>query len=259
MAEKYPNGRPRGLHASRRVAGPERPIWARAGSTHFIRPRLLPDAWRFPCFAAGILRHHLLGLETGAFDTIVRVTDISGHHARCRGRPCRFRHRPRQPVTEARRHRTVARGQDRVHHRAGARAVAGGRLPAFAACARGRITRGYWSRSPATACPASPTRSTWSRCSPRDRRSGPRAPAARSASCASPSSTRRPRRCGDALATTHGGEVLIDIVDYPGEWLLDLPLLTHVVCRVDAPGGRWTRGAPVRPAAQVATRLLSLA
>ena len=77
------------------------------------------------------------------------------------------------------------------------------------------------SRSPTTASPASPTRTTSTR-SPAPTRAGPRAPA-RSPPCACRCAWRPPGSSALAGPRT----VHLDIVDYPGEWLLDLPLMNQ--------------------------------
>ena len=72
---------------------------------------------------------------------------------------------------EARRHRAVARGQDRVHHRAGRQPDR--RRPSCRCCApppKGASRAPISSRSPTTRCRASPTKSTLAALSGPDRR-----------------------------------------------------------------------------------------
>ncbi len=151
------------------------------------------------------------------------VGDLRAHasHGRC-GPPHRRAHRRSDDADRAPgRHGAGARGQDRVHHRAGAQPDRRRTAAVLRRHGRGTHRRApIWSRSPTIACRALPTRSTW-RISPRTRRSGPRARAA-SASSASPSSTRPTSAMRRAFTT---GRLHVDIVDYPGEWLIDLPLL----------------------------------
>ena len=127
--------------------------------------------------------------------TSVRLSDLTDATADALKSAGALLSRPDDADPAPRRHRPGALGQDRVHHRAGAQP---GRRRAPALLRRhGRGPhRARLSRAAARrhASRASPTRSTWPR-SPATRRSGPRARGA-SASCASPSSTRRPPRCG---------------------------------------------------------------
>ena len=133
--------------------------------------------------------------------------------------PCRISRR-RRPA--ARGHRPVARRQDRVHHRSGRESRSARAPPAGASArvGRGAASRAHrWSRSRTMRCRASPMRTIW----PRWRR-----PQARRW----PQSTRRisqlrltieferAKGWGSTAST-----LTLDIVDYPGEWLLDLPLL----------------------------------
>ena len=99
--------------------------------------------------------------------------------------------------------------------------VAGGRLPFFAAMAEGRIARAYLEPQPDDRVPRFAYEEHLADARRATRRSGPRARGA-SASCASPSSTRHTTALRRALGP---GRLHVDIVDYPGEWLLDLPLL----------------------------------
>ena len=124
------------------------------------------------------------------------------------------------PTRAARRDRAVARRQDRVHHRAGARPRArrpfsGVRATGGAGASPARGCR----RSPTTPCRASTTRrhvrvagrpsAQWPRIDPPDQRAARR--------------HRLPvRRTARGMRT-----LTLDIVDYPGEWLLDLPLLVQ--------------------------------
>ena len=99
--------------------------------------------------------------------------------------------------------------------------VAGGRLPFFAAMAEGRVARAYLEPQPDDAVPRFAYEEHLARAGRVTRRGGRRAPSA-SASCASPSSTRHTTALRRALGP---GRLHVDIVDYPGEWLIDLPLL----------------------------------
>ena len=97
--------------------------------------------------------------------------------------------------------------------------------------AEGRIARPISSRNPTTPCRASPTRST----SPRSPADPPEWP----------DSTRRISQLRLTVEYSPtpllkralgSGRLHIDIVDYPGEWLLDLPLL-------DLDFGEWSTRA----------------
>ncbi len=96
----------------------------------------------------------------------------------------------------------------------------GGRLPLFNASAEGRITRTYLEPQPNDALPRFAYEDHIEALTGKDRRW--------------PESTRRMSQLrltieynAESLIsrTTHGGRLHIDIIDYPGEWLLDLPLL----------------------------------
>ena len=132
-----------------------------------------------------------------------------------------FAVRPGRADRQARRHRPRALRQDRVHHRARAQPH-GGRPPAVlrrrrrtAAC-----SAPISSRSRTIRCRAS-TMSSTSPISPRARRAGRKARAA-SASFGLPIEYEPQRFWKRQLGRNR---LNIDIVDYPGEWLLDLPLL----------------------------------
>ena len=141
--------------------------------------------------------------------------------------------RPDDADGASRRHRARALGQDRVHHRARAQPDRRRTAAVLRRHGRGPHRRApIWSRSPTIACRALPTRSIWP-ISPATRRNGPRARGA-SASSASPSSMRRGRPLRRALTA---GRLHVDIVDYPGEWLIDLPLLDLRLRRLVAARG----------------------
>ena len=96
------------------------------------------------------------------------------------------------------------------------------RLPLFNAQAEGRITRAYLEPQPDDDLPRFAYEDHITALTGPDRQW--------------PKSTRRMSQLrltleyearGFMARTTHGGRLHIDIIDYPGEWLLDLPLLTQ--------------------------------
>ncbi|MBV9569603.1 MAG: YcjX family protein [Hyphomicrobiales bacterium] len=96
--------------------------------------------------------------------------------------------------------------------------VAGGRLPMFAAQARGRISKTRLAFQPDDAVPRFPYEENFAAMSGADRRW--------------PESTRRISELSieleyESAASLFRGSrrLTVDIVDYPGEWLLDLPLI----------------------------------
>ena len=97
--------------------------------------------------------------------------------------------------------------------------LAGNALPFFEPLAQGRIVRAYLSRSRTMPCRASTTRAISKSSPPLSRTAGKHAPDQRVA----PYHRVRARRHG--VAGAGHGTLHLDIVDYPGEWLLDLPLL----------------------------------
>ena len=145
------------------------------------------------------------------------------HHRRSedRRRQHLWRDRRRRHADRAaRRDRPVARRQDRVHHRARPQSRAW-RPPAAlrGLCQRAGSPARSSRRSPTTTCPASTTRRM---CATSSRSASGRTRRAASASCASSSTTNRPLVRKRAIGR---GRLNLDIVDYPGEWLLDLALL----------------------------------
>ena len=95
-----------------------------------------------------------------------------------------------------------------------------GRLPLFEAQARGRITNCYLEPQPDDSLPRFPYEDHLASLTSKDRRW--------------PESTRRISQLritfdyvphGLIAQNIHGGKLHLDIVDYPGEWLLDLPLM----------------------------------
>ena len=163
-----------------------------------------------------------------------------GRRAQQRGRPPL---RPDDADAAPRRDGPGPLGQDRVHHRA--RAQSDRRGPPAVLRSHGRGP--HHARLPGAAARRShpallPTRSIWPSLQ-ETRRSGPKARAA-SASCASRSNTSRPSTLRRALTP---GRLHVDIVDYPGEWLLDLPLL-------DLDFGAWSSARARRRAASAAAR-----
>ena len=120
--------------------------------------------------------------------------------------------------------------------------IAGARLPFFDAAAEGRLLRVYLEPQPDDARAAIRVSRSISPISPATRRAGRRAPAA-SASSASRSNTTRPKFWKRQLGRDR---LHIDIVDYPGEWLLDLPLLRTRLSRMVARGPRAEPATPGR-------------
>ena len=98
----------------------------------------------------------------------------------------------------------------------------GGRLPLFSPMATGRIARAYLEPQPDDRLPRFPYEDHLAALTAGDDRHWPQ-------------STRRLSQLrltveyepsGFFARRTHGGRLHIDIVDYPGEWLLDLPLMS---------------------------------
>ena len=121
--------------------------------------------------------------------------------------------------------------------------VAGGRLPFFAAMAEGRITRAYLEPQPDDTLP----RFAYEEHLARARRRP--AAVAREHAAHQPAARHHRVHADTALRRALGtGRLHIDIVDYPGEWLLDLPLLE--ISFADGRAGRSRRRAPrIGPAA----------
>ena len=111
----------------------------------------------------------------------------------------------------------------------------GGRLPVFEAMASGRIARARLEPQPDDAVPRFDYETHVARAGRGARLAG--VDAAASASCAS--SIDYQSASGRARTLT------LDIVDYPGEWLLDLPLLTKSYAEWSAETWR-CRGRPPR-------------
>ena len=129
--------------------------------------------------------------------------------------------RPDDADPAPRRHRPGAFRQDRVHHRPGAQPGVG-RAPAlFRGHGRGahhpRLSRAAARRHPAALCLRGASGRAGRRPAAMAREHAAHQPAARH---------RRVQRRTRCVKRTLGtGRLHIDIVDYPGEWLLDLPLL----------------------------------
>ena len=147
-------------------------------------------------------------LTTFTDEARIALDTLSGRAAGCSRRRC-----------QARRHRPVPRRQDRVHLRLVHNLIHGGRLPLFEAQKSGRISRAFLEEQPDDAVPrfqyedhiaALVDERIW----PDSTRAISRAPADHRV------------RIGVRLEpAVLRGKLSVDIVDYPGEWLLDLPLL----------------------------------
>ena len=126
-----------------------------------------------------------------------------------------FGARPVQSDRPARRHRPVGRGQDRLHHRAGASAAAW----RAAAGVRGAVERTHRARA---ARAAARRRGAALRLRDASARADRRAALA---GVDQPHQRASARHRVPVGARQRHRTLTLDIVDYPGEWLLDLPLL----------------------------------